>query len=494
MKPITILVAEDEGYERATIERLVREHFSGNRPFELWVAENGKSALSHIETHTPDLLLLDIRMPGIEGIELAQRAKELKPESVVAFITAYSYFQYAQQALRLGARDFLVKPFSDDDFHALLQRMIETTDSGGAPVVGERAELVPFAEEAIVSRLISGSPPSPEVVTATRDWIKKFRGRYWVVVLRGRIDPTQLASQMPYLFDDRAIKAVFELHQAVLLVGQQAADHLESGVAEKAAIRVKCALQWSGPHANIALVPIVYNRLVQRHTDASPGARVEHVTEIADTIVRTVLSGSTTGLARDAVARILRASGGRDDTVYQTLRDVSNLVLARLHRELDFAVGEFSFSFDENASGGLATATDELDAVCRKIDERLQKTLGDRTSQAVAQAEVYVRDNLSGDLSLSAVATRVGLSGAHFSRVFHRLRGHTFHQFVNRARVSAATLYLDKPGASIKEIAYRVGFSSPSQLSRVFRRELGISPSEYAAGEFARTRADPSRT
>lgn len=108
-----VLVADDEAIERQTICFLLRRcHF----PIEISEADNGKNALKLLEATRYELLITDVRMPFVDGMELAERALELWPEIRVVFISGYDDFSYAKRALQLRALNYILKPIDEDEF------------------------------------------------------------------------------------------------------------------------------------------------------------------------------------------------------------------------------------------------------------------------------------------------------------------------------------------------------------------------------------------
>ncbi len=106
-----ILIAEDEQLERAALAQALTEAFSGT--CEILMAENGLEALSLAETFSPSLLLMDIDMPGLNGLEAARQIKQKLPRCKLIFLTAYSSFEYAQTAISIGTVEYLLKPLAD---------------------------------------------------------------------------------------------------------------------------------------------------------------------------------------------------------------------------------------------------------------------------------------------------------------------------------------------------------------------------------------------
>lgn len=133
--PLEALIAEDEPLLRqALLDQLQR----------LWpelvivaACEDGAAALEALETHQPDLAFLDIRMPGVTGIDVARALQQISPRTEVVFVTAYD--QYAISAFEQGAVDYLLKPVSDERLLATRERVLARRSHGGAaPAVLER--------------------------------------------------------------------------------------------------------------------------------------------------------------------------------------------------------------------------------------------------------------------------------------------------------------------------------------------------------------------
>lgn len=119
----TVLIADDEQSSIDIIRFYIEKH---NLPLEIvGQAANGFQTIKAIEHYKPDLVFLDIEMPGMNGLEVMERVHAEK-ESRTAFIimTAYSSFTYAQQALRLQAKDFLLKPILYDQFRETMHRVL----------------------------------------------------------------------------------------------------------------------------------------------------------------------------------------------------------------------------------------------------------------------------------------------------------------------------------------------------------------------------------
>ncbi len=117
---IKILIADDEGYQRALLADIVDKRFG--REAEVRTAENGRLAVDAAALWAADVALMDIEMPGLSGIDAARQILAQRPACKIIFITAYSLFTYAHEAVKLGACDYILKPVDPDDVERAVRR------------------------------------------------------------------------------------------------------------------------------------------------------------------------------------------------------------------------------------------------------------------------------------------------------------------------------------------------------------------------------------
>lgn len=117
---IKILIADDEGHQRALLADIVDRRFG--REAEVRTAENGRLAVDAAALWAADVVLMDIEMPGLNGIDAARQILAQHPSCKIIFITAYSLFTYAHEAVKLGACDYILKPVDPDDVERAIRR------------------------------------------------------------------------------------------------------------------------------------------------------------------------------------------------------------------------------------------------------------------------------------------------------------------------------------------------------------------------------------
>ena len=124
---MNLLIADDENLELKVLEKTVKKHFVDE--LEIFASSNGREASQICDEVKPDIALLDIEMPGMNGIELAKYIKEKYAECIIIFITAYDRFDYAIEAMHIKAFDYLLKPWKEERLCELINTSIENVRS-----------------------------------------------------------------------------------------------------------------------------------------------------------------------------------------------------------------------------------------------------------------------------------------------------------------------------------------------------------------------------
>ena len=124
---MNLLIADDENLELKVLEKTVKKHFVDE--LEIFASSNGRKASQICDEVKPDIALLDIEMPGMNGIELAKYIKEKYANCIIIFITAYDRFEYAIEAMHIKAFDYLLKPWKEERLCELINTAIENVRS-----------------------------------------------------------------------------------------------------------------------------------------------------------------------------------------------------------------------------------------------------------------------------------------------------------------------------------------------------------------------------
>ena len=121
---MNLLIADDENLELKVLEKTIKKFFLNE--LDIFMASNGKQAAGIVENTDINIALLDIEMPGMNGIELAKLIREKNHDCIIIFITAYDRFEYAIEAMHIKAFDYLLKPWKEGKLTGLISEAISS--------------------------------------------------------------------------------------------------------------------------------------------------------------------------------------------------------------------------------------------------------------------------------------------------------------------------------------------------------------------------------
>ncbi|MEG0152724.1 MAG: response regulator [Cellulosilyticaceae bacterium] len=121
-----VLIADDEPIERMILCKIIKENFEGQ--LEVVQAVNGREAVERFKMEKCEIVILDIEMPGINGLEAAEKIRAEDKDCSIIFLTAFDYFTYAKKAIAVKVLDYLLKPSTDEQLIAVLEEAIRVAD------------------------------------------------------------------------------------------------------------------------------------------------------------------------------------------------------------------------------------------------------------------------------------------------------------------------------------------------------------------------------
>lgn len=488
-------------------------------------AADGELALPMIEATPPDILITDIKMPFMDGLELSRIVRDRLPQTRIVILSGHDEFRYAQEAIQLGVTDYLLKPISAQDLLDALGRIrtqIEAERRQQAELHHLQAQLKENAavlRQRFLVELVTGRLTASEAFDTARALeINLVARAYLAVSVRCdvTVEMTHLARLETYhrvrqcvadLLVERSDVLLFakDVEETGLLLTGEKADVLRQ-TAQLLADRLTMLLQ----HERSLALAIGVGRPVER-VGAIPQSFLD-ACDAARTQIRK-LAPSRSGipcpprqlLAIDptAVLAFLRTGELKGlDAFLDTHLSVVDSDDPELRAIVDFLATDLLVAI-ANFIQELGGVIDEvipprtqLEPILAGIDsvtglrafmrQFLAQTLLDRdrytnrTKTIIEHAKRYVTTHLDSDeLSLHAVAAAVGWSPSHLSAVFSRENGMTFVEYITRQRVERAMTLLRTTTLSTSEIAHQVGYSTPRYFYAVFKKATGLSPGEY---------------
>ncbi|MCM3699955.1 response regulator [Paenibacillus macerans] len=512
-----ILVVDDEARHRRGMFHLLR---SIRPDYEVAVAKNGLEALEAIRLQETDIVLTDIRMPGMDGLAFLENLSDIAKRPKVIILSAYNLFEYAQTALRHGANDYLLKPVDTDKVEEVLLRLeaqmaLETrkdTETEKEQILMDwlKGTLEPeifrnsdaeVAEMADQSGLVAVTEYLPEDHVPSREdekrlcddlqdaWSAFGLARSFIVKEAGeeRIIAVTIircgGTETIHAQKSEARLALEKLSHHFRYAGgrlEHAAGHFckrllnegpSSYRASLAALRFAFYDKWNG-----IVIP------EERATGAVSPFELDHERLYAALCGQQAKHALV--LCRSAFDR-LAGEGWTEPAVVKDSAALTLMLLKSRCREL----------LDRDTSGRLSEAATKeipacetyyallsiLEARLLEVHRVLQGKKRGR-GEYVAEACIrIIRSRYMEDLTLENVAEQFYFNPSYFSTMFKSHTGRTFSEYLTDTRITRAKELLSDPACTLKiyDVAEQSGYRDTKYFSRIFKRTVGVSPEAY---------------
>ncbi|MBK6325754.1 MAG: response regulator [Chloroflexi bacterium] len=529
-----ILIVDDMPVIRSALVSILSEQ---NRDHgAIWEAANGEEAVQLARIHKPDIILMDIKMPGVTGLQATAVIRREQPDAKIIILTAYNEFAYVQKALKLGARDYLLKPVRPNKLLELLAEIYqeieqERRDLRTVEIVKDSLQkTLPVIETNLVENLIRGTQPEGSSAEESLAYLGKRL--IWPVVLVTKIDGFDALSQVQ--------------PSAAM---QQLVSSLTKIIRQELPDPHRALVGYSNPGRVVVIVS------TEMHLATASQLRVwgEKIrTAVANTLPFTVtigmgkrymalesipLSYAEANLARryhshfqgnvvvgiDDLEDLLPSTNDRGLYLVQKERELTQLVQTNQQQEaqklvnhiVDYLSQQYSSSPDaiKNHCAELMTLVawgvvgagvndpkvlnllqQQARALAswRTIPEIRAWTLNSLAEmmtfvQAMSQRQNTVQDALAyihenyhrPDISLQEVAEAVNLSSSHFSSQFKTAVGVSYVKYLTSMRLKEAQKLLRTTDYNITTVAEMVGYPNATNFYRHFQRHIGMTPAAY---------------
>lgn len=470
-------------------------------------ASDGDEALPLVQQLKPDILLTDVRMPRMDGLELARRARELLPGLGVVFISAYSEAEYLRDALQLGANDYIYKPIRLDELENTMKRLVEKLHEQeetrlllekSKPVLAERFLRNWFHgllndKQAIRSKLelLGLRFPENEGLYAAA-----FQPEWEAFPENGQAEACQLALEKLLRASLHGVLTCAEDTGVIALLPAAAGDLEDAltAVQRRAceALRTPVVVAVSRRYEDWLEAPLAVEEAVQtvaQQAFSGEGALL-HYEETQDVLTtrmplldgdlmeQCVLSGNMDRLTQ--MVECLLADAGKNA---QTSRKM--LISAMLHVDLVLQrqgiqiLDSLDFCRQAMSCPSVSTLKNMLLSALRQACAAVQAHGEEGYSLAVERVLALIRTHYGEHLSVNALAEQVHYSPAHLSTLFKKETGLTLSEAILRTRLKAAMDLLRTTLEPVSVIASQTGYTDVQYFSRVFKQFTGLTPLEY---------------
>ncbi|RTE10615.1 response regulator [Paenibacillus whitsoniae] len=503
-----VLIVDDEPLIRRGLMKMIAASQTG------WSvageADNGMEAMALIEELRPDLVITDIRMPEMDGVELCRHISELERPIDVMVLTAYKDFEFAQAALRYGAIDFLLKPLSAEELTKPLAKAFKLFTERQEELVRSLAEQNRLLEHTLRAWLL-GLPLEEAAVRRLR---RTCEGRALLVFTVDSYTPAgkDYRREDARLLQFAVLNVMQELfaqaggegtivsvkHDVFAVAAAGAAAELDAYAGQATGMaHALLGLTLRSERVDSASFAALYGCLAGSPQDAAQSKHdplvpdhAERSKSIQAEAVAYIVQGQIE-LLRSYWEGLIAAAAAMtpSDAKLEGLAIALAMEAARKRVLEPSADGSPAGHAEDPGLGVWIEALQPLReaqevahwlrAQAQAFMYQLNSWLAGKNDKLLDKAVRYIEQHYKGDCSIHDVAQHVHLSVSYFSNLFKKETGESYTNYLTKFRLEKAKILLSNTNMKISEIAEAVGYDDPNYFTTVFRNWVRCSPSEF---------------
>lgn len=509
-----LLIADDEEIEISAFKIIVANNFSD---IEVFTVANGFEAIEISKSILPDIVFLDIKMPGIDGIQTMEEILKIHPGAKIIIHSAYGVFEYAQRAIQLGAYDYMLKPTRIDNIIETLEKIKNEIKAEKKKV--EEIENIknaifryrPIIEKNIVFSVINNNIYQAQFQEVYSEFLDgKLRFAYCLALRlhsknaeRYSEDVLELIERLKQIC--KCIVAEYSKERIMCIVfsdeideeknyrtGGEIARYLIKMIQGKLTMEIgigpSCVefeeLNESYIKACKALKSITegtntfkyYNELETQEGEWLPANCKEE-------FCFSILGGDKRGsceICEEYFNRILNLYEGNYLKIKLVL--LESILFLKSYIEKNFLIAlenrqEKDMDIEEIA--GIQSLQKWFCESVRNIVACVKSRNIRKNSEIVSMLINYIETNIGEEISLDILAKTFFISPYYLSKIFKKETGINFSNYLNKIRIEKAKVFLINTNKSLRDVYLDVGFNSQAYFCRVFKKSTGYMPGEY---------------
>ncbi len=519
----SVFIVDDEGIVREGIRNKIDWE---NTDFSVaGEAADGEIALSMIQDIKPVILITDIKMPFMDGLELAKMVKKSQPWVRIIILSGHDEFEYAKKAISLGIDDYLLKPFTSEEVISSLKKSAALIDkerqqlSFMTEMKKELKTKEKLVQKEFLTNLVYGSINSSDIMQKSQELGIDLFSRYYKIFISkietansGAESLLKIASQIEAYASGWNQVITFFLHanRFVCIFKSNSQKEIEE---------------------NVYSIAEAIEHVVKLNEGCSVitaiGKTVEHLSMISDSyedahkIIEAsnfanqnrIISSDDLQLNGNELLELKENDPLVDRLKYAGKNDISAIIeetMVLINKnpgqfqvfasyilvDLIFAVSKLvenlggdiknikpeilQRSFVDDAVQDETNFKDKVENILKFALEFRDSKMAGRYGDVILKAKKYIDKNYADqNTSLTTVADVVCLSPNHFSTIFSQECKTTFIEYLTNVRIENAKRLIKESDMKGYDIAYECGFSDPHYFSYIFKKNTGLSPREF---------------
>lgn len=498
-----ILIVDDEKIERNGIKLLLK---MAGIELEISEACNGKEALSFLEKHQVDILLTDMKMPNMDGMELLKRVCPEYPQMKKIIFSGYSEFEYAKTAMKMGVKDYILKPVDPEEFKETMDKVLEELDQQTIIVMRE-AETDSFMKDHILYSLVNGME-ADIVQSKTQDYFDESEINVYKRMMLLEVNNSffsNVGEEINKVLADNVTGQYKYLNlneqQSVVLLAdggcknyREMGEQLVKAITEHFGKRCYIAVSRSMDYA-LREIGSTFSRLEDlmesKFYCSESKVFLEEEQEEGNVFAR---------IDEDALMKQMKQDIKMKDI--GSLREHFGAMCDKYRQNSSFSQVYIKFIFSNmlkdfydnlpNETGQklneeieqlyCSSDFEQVMAIINRNIDRLEKQFGcnpQMNHREIETVKKYIYENYDKEISVDYLADMVFMAPSYLSHVFKKETGQNLSKFIKAYRMEKAKEMLKETHNKIVNISYAVGYPNVSYFCQSFREYFGVSPQKF---------------
>ena len=493
---MTVLLVDDEKTVRDGLKMIIDWHSYGFDSF--LEGEDGSDGLAKMIDFSPELTLLDIRMPKMSGLEAAEQARKAGYLGKIIMLSGYSDFKYAQSAIRSGVDAYLLKSIDEDELAAAVQKVREDIQRNAETSMLEtkNAEL---ARNGLLCNILLGRAHQDEEQVFRQIFLKSGVYRVALIDLFKDADESRrktVEDMLTCCFAKSQLETVTLDGKLVMILKNTEAFSRFSDAVKAARKRTGIPI-----FAGVGRAVNSFGEIALSYADARKLVEERFFCSIDDIICfegNSCPKGSGSALDPQNYQEKIQTyvEVGELAKINSTLCDLKQrIVTERIEPDKAKGIlsslyiglrGKLQLNYPElPIDSGIVDKIFDMDYLDRIIgylaDElcRISSGIAGANRDIITKMLGYIEKNSNQDLKLESIAELFGYNSTYLGKIFKKATGESFNTYLDRLRIKKAETLLAERSLKVYEICERVGYRNLNYFYKKFKSYAGTSPSEY---------------
>lgn len=496
-------------------------------------AFDGKTALDIYKKTAPEIVLTDIKMPIMDGLQLSSEINKINKNTYIIFMSAYDEFEYARKAIEVNVKRYILKPFGKEEIISIVEEACEEIKQDRAKNQAIEAGKL-YLKEQILNRIISGVQDGlanllSQYVAEDLDISNKKIGVYAAKINIDSSSSSKNSKSDIKHINSNVIEDVINIfielsrsnqlesiihymEEKSIIIGLIISPAINDWNSVKEVLSKGCDICRDKLKLSIKLgIGNIYNSINKAHESyveaitalnyatIAKGTTVQFFGDICSSTtvdnseifsyyqkIEHVIKGGSAQDIKDVIAEL-------DEVIIKvgilSKFGVKDIMLQLVEIPIRILV-EYGYGI-ENVLGGKYMISDYLNQIQTFKEFKkwftsflvsINKLISnDNTSirEEVKIAKDYIDKNYNKELTLEEVAEKVMLTPCYFSRIFKNEAGKSFIKYLTDVRINKAKELLNDYSLKIYQVSYMVGYDNVKHFVSTFKKQVGLSPSEY---------------